>query len=101
MAFVRYGIGGGCVLAGVISLVVAPGELGLEGFALFVGAGLSIMLLSLLYRYGVRGDEERAHEEHARRYFEEHGVWPDEAARGEHASPQAPSMPTGPPAASR
>jgi hypothetical protein len=40
------------------------------------------MLLNLLYRISVSGDQDRAREEEARRYFDEHGQWPEE--------PQAP-----------
>jgi hypothetical protein len=34
-------------------------------------------LLNVLYRIGVQGDREREREEEARRYFDEHGRWPD------------------------
>jgi hypothetical protein len=32
-----------------------------------------VLLLNVLYRIGVQGDRE----EEARRYFDEHGRWPD------------------------
>ena len=41
-------------------------------------AGLSVWLLNLLYRVGVKGDRERDAEDRARAYFDEHGHWPDE-----------------------
>jgi hypothetical protein len=75
---VRYGIGGVMVLAGVVVLIVVPGEIGAYGFASAIGAGLSVVLLNLLYRLSVSGDRDREREEDARRYLEEHGVWPDE-----------------------
>ena len=58
----------------------SPGfsETGLEGGALLVAAGLSVWLLNLLYRVGVKGDRERDAEDRARAYFDEHGRWPDE-----------------------
>jgi hypothetical protein len=74
---VRYGIGGLMVIAGIVLLVAVPGT-GVDGFAMAAGGGLSVVLLNLLYRMGVSGDEERAREEDARRYFDEHGVWPDD-----------------------
>jgi hypothetical protein len=74
---VRYGIGAVMVIAGIVLLVAVPGT-GVEGFAMAVGGGLSVVLLNLLYRMGVSGDEDRAREEEARRYFDEHGVWPDD-----------------------
>jgi hypothetical protein len=43
-----------------------------------VGAGLSVALINLLFRFGARGDEERQAEEDARQFFSEHGHWPDE-----------------------
>lgn len=78
---VRYGIGGVMVLAGIIMLVISPSGLGVEGFGMAVGGGLAVLLLNLLYRMGVSGDLERDQEEQARRYFDEHGEWPDEDDR--------------------
>ena len=74
---VRYGIGVVMVIAGIVLLIAVPGT-GVEGFAMAVGGGLAVLLLNLLYRMGVAGDEDRAREEEARRYFDEHGVWPDD-----------------------
>ena len=79
LALGRYGLSGGLVLAGVVCLLVAPEGDAFHGFALFTGAGLSLLLLNVLYRIGVRGDFERDEEEEARRHFSEHGEWPDEA----------------------
>ena len=75
----RYGIGGVMVLAGIVMLIVDPSGLGVDGFAMAVGGGLSVLLINFLYRLGVSGDREREQEELARRYFDEHGEWPDEA----------------------
>jgi hypothetical protein len=74
---VRYGIGAVMVIAGIVLLVVVPGT-GAEGFGMAVGGGLAVLLLNVLYRFGVSGDEERAREEAARRYFDEHGEWPED-----------------------
>ena len=43
-----------------------------------VGAGLALLLLNVLFRYGAKGDRERDAEEAAREYFGKHGRWPDE-----------------------
>ena len=59
----------------------------MEGGTLLVAAGLSVWLLNLLYRVGVKGDRERDEEDRARAYFDEHGHWPDEEPR--KASPPA------------
>lgn len=79
---VRYGIGAVMVLAGVVVLAVVPGEMGAYGFASSIGAGLSVVLVNLLYRLSVSGDREREREEEARRYLDEHGVWPDDVTTG-------------------
>jgi hypothetical protein len=75
---VRYGIGGVMVLAGLIVLVAVPGDMGVHGFASSIGAGLSVVLLNLLYRMSISGDREREREEEARRYLDEHGFWPED-----------------------
>jgi len=46
---------------------------------MFVGVAAAILLLNVLYRVGVSGDEERDREAAARDYLDEHGHWPDEA----------------------
>ncbi len=75
---VRYGIGIVMVIAGIVMLVVSPSGLGVDGFAMAVGGGLAVLLINFLFRLGVSGDLEREREEEARRYFDEHGEWPDE-----------------------
>jgi hypothetical protein len=75
---VRYGLGGALVVAGVVMIAVNPGGFGVDGFAMAVGGGLSVILINMLFRLGVSGDRERQREEEARRYLDEHGEWPDE-----------------------
>jgi hypothetical protein len=67
------------IVAGII-LAIATGfsETGLEGGALLISAGLSVWLINLLYRIGVRGDRDRDVEDRARAYFAEHGRWPED-----------------------
>jgi hypothetical protein len=79
LALARYGAPTVLVLLGVISLAVNLGGFGVEGFGLFVGAGLSILLLNVLFRLGVQSDADRDREEAARVFYAEHGRWPDEA----------------------
>jgi hypothetical protein len=78
MLIVRYGIGAVMVLGGLVMLMISPSGLGVEGFAMAVGGGLSVLLINFLFRLGVERDREREEEERARDYFDEHGVWPDE-----------------------
>jgi hypothetical protein len=78
VTLVRYGIGAVMVIAGLVLLILNPGGFGVDGFALAVGGGLSVLMINFLFRLGVSGDREREQEEAARRYFDEHGRWPDE-----------------------
>ena len=48
------------------------------GGALFISAGTAVLLLNVLFRIGVEGDKARDREEEARRFFDEHGRWPDD-----------------------
>ena len=66
------------VLAGLVMLIVDPSGLGVEGFAMAVGGGLSVLLINFLFRLSVSSDREREEEERARAYFDEHGEWPED-----------------------
>jgi len=80
LLLLRYGIPAALICAGLVCLLVAPEGSAFHGWALFTGAGLSVLLLNVLYRIGVRGDFEREDEEAARTHFAEHGEWPDATA---------------------
>jgi hypothetical protein len=66
------------VLLGIVLFIINPSTTTAEGSAGIIGAGLSIWLLNVLFRIGARGDRERDDEAEARRFFDEHGHWPDE-----------------------
>jgi hypothetical protein len=74
---VRYGLPAAICLAGLIFLVIDPGE-NFEGAMALIGAGLSVLLINVLFRFGVSGDRERASEDAARRQFDRTGRWPDD-----------------------
>ncbi len=76
---VRYGLPAAICLAGLTFLVVDPGE-NFEGAMALIGAGLSVLLINLLFRFGVAGDRDRDREDAARREFDRTGRWPDEDA---------------------
>jgi hypothetical protein len=80
LAVVRYGIPLACIIAAVVFAIVDYEGTGLETWALFTGAGVSVLLLNVLHRMGVEGDSDRDREERAREYFDEHGRWPDQSA---------------------
>jgi hypothetical protein len=75
---VRYGIPIALVVAGVVIALVVPGVSGFEAWASLTGAAFAVLLLNILHRIGVDGDVDRDREESARRYFDEHGRWPDQ-----------------------
>ena len=79
MGAVRYVLPALVVLAGVIVMGFGR-DVDLEGGAGIISAGLAIYAMNWLYRTAVDGDRERDAEEAARRYLDEHGHWPDEAA---------------------
>jgi hypothetical protein len=78
---VRYGLGGLMVLGGVVMAAISPAGLGVEGFAMAVGGGLSVILFNVLLRLGLSSEADREDEERARVYFDEHGEWPEEKPR--------------------
>ena len=76
--FVRYGIGLVLVVGGIAA---AAAGASVESGMMAVGGGIGLIGLNVVFRLGVQGDRERDQEEAARRYFDEHGYWPDEAPR--------------------
>jgi hypothetical protein len=80
MRTVRLWLPVGIIAAGaVVIAVTGASEVGLEGGAMLIAAGMSVWLLNWTYRLGVRGDRDRESEDRAREFFDEHGYWPDEA----------------------
>lgn len=75
---IRYGLGAAMILAGIVVLIVSPGGFGVDGFAMAVGSGLSVLLINFMYRVSLASNKDRDDEEAARRYLQEHGRWPDE-----------------------
>jgi hypothetical protein len=77
MQIVRYGIPLALFVAGVV-VAGTSGRIGLAAGAMFISAATAVLLLNVIYRIGVQGDKDRSREEDARRFFDEHGRWPDE-----------------------
>jgi uncharacterized membrane protein len=78
VAWLRYGVPVVLVIAGFVILFTASSSIRWDGWAMCIGSGLAVLLLNLLFRYGARGDQDRQAEEDARRYFTQHGRWPDD-----------------------
>lgn len=74
---IRYGLPAVICVIGVI-LILVDFHANFEGGMAFVGAGLSVLLVNVLFRVGVSGDREREAEAEARRVFDQTGRWPDE-----------------------
>jgi hypothetical protein len=81
LAFFRYVLPALCIVAGFVILFTVDGNHRWDGWAMCVGAGLSIALMNVLFRMGAKGDRERDEEAAAREFLSEHGHWPDEAPR--------------------
>ncbi len=74
----RYGLPVALIVAGFVILVVVEGSERWDGWAMCVGAGLSVAFMNVVFRIGAKGDEERQTEDAARAYYTEHGYWPGE-----------------------
>jgi hypothetical protein len=75
---VRYGLPAALILAGFAVLLVDDSARRFDGFAMLAGAGLSVALLNVLFRFGIAGDRDREQEDRARDFFSEHGRWPED-----------------------
>jgi len=78
LIFVRYVLPSLLTLAGLILIAVHPRGAALHGGLGIIGAGLAAFLFAFLAKVSMSGDEFRDSEEEARRFFDEHGYWPDE-----------------------
>jgi hypothetical protein len=76
MRAVRYGVPATLALIGLVIVAIDHSSTGVEGWGMFTGAALAVLLLNALYRIGARGDADRGEEESARTYFDAHGDWP-------------------------
>ncbi len=66
-------------LAGVIAIVLGHGRTALAGAGVvLLGTALIVWMINWLFRMSVESNRDREREEDARRYFDEHGRWPDE-----------------------
>jgi hypothetical protein len=75
---VRYVLPAALTLTGLILIVIKPEGATLHGGLGIIGAGLAAFLFAFLAKVSMSGDKFRDHEEEARRFFDEHGYWPDE-----------------------
>src|SRR3954467_3592317 len=77
--FVRYGVPVLIAISGFEVMIFASDrDVGIEIGAMLLGAAIAVFLLNYFFRMGVSGDRDRDREEEARRYFDQHGRWPDD-----------------------
>ena len=76
LSLVRYGIPAAFIVAGFV--VLALDNDAWVGWAGFVGAGIAILLLNVLFRLSFQGESDRDREQYARDFFDRHGRWPDQ-----------------------
>jgi protein-S-isoprenylcysteine O-methyltransferase Ste14 len=77
----------GIAVAGLVLIVVGHGRVsnGGDTHTVLSAAGVALLLVALtvwminwMFRMSVQSNRDREREEEARRYFDEHGRWPDE-----------------------
>lgn len=76
----RWGVPLAMAAAGIAAIVVEHGRddsTSAAGVALIIAA-LIVLLINWMFRMSVQSNRDREREEQARRYFDEHGRWPDE-----------------------
>jgi drug/metabolite transporter (DMT)-like permease len=76
----RVGVPLAMAAAGVAAIVVEHGHdnsTSAAGVALIIAA-LIVWMINWMFRMSVQSNRDRDREEEARRYFDEHGRWPDE-----------------------
>ena len=83
-----YGLPLALLVAGMI-VWATSGRVVVAVGAMFISAATADLLLNALYRIGVEGDKDRDREDEARRFFDEHGRWPDEPESASRRSPRA------------
>ena len=87
LAVLRIWLPIGIGVAGVVLIVIGGAKVhgsGISGHTLaglgvgLIVIGLIVWMLNWLLRLGLSSNKEREREEDARRFFDEHGRWPDE-----------------------
>ncbi|MDO8209966.1 hypothetical protein [Conexibacter sp. CPCC 206217] len=73
---VRYGLPLLLTAVGVWLLETQSEKWGGLGVML-IGTAVIVLMLNLLFRLSIKSNNERADEERAREYYDEHGRWPE------------------------
>jgi heme/copper-type cytochrome/quinol oxidase subunit 4 len=73
---VRYGLPVLLTAIGVWLLQTQADKWGGLGVML-IGTAVIVLMLNLLFRLSIKSNNERAREEQAREFYDEHGRWPE------------------------
>jgi energy-converting hydrogenase Eha subunit C len=66
-------------VAGVVAIVIGHGHTAVAGAGVvLLGIALIVWMINWMFRMSIESNRDREREEDARRYFDEHGRWPDE-----------------------
>jgi ABC-type transport system involved in cytochrome bd biosynthesis fused ATPase/permease subunit len=66
-------------VVGVVAIVLGHARTSLAGAGVvLLGIALIVWMINWLFRMSIESNRDREREEEARRYFDEHGRWPDE-----------------------
>jgi hypothetical protein len=69
----------GIAVAGVVSIVIGHGHTPVAGAGVaLLGTALIVWMINWMFRMSVESNRDREQEEEARRYYDQHGRWPDE-----------------------
>ncbi|HUO73434.1 MAG TPA: hypothetical protein VMU39_21875 [Solirubrobacteraceae bacterium] len=79
LRFVRLWLPLTIALVGVVAIVLGHGRTALAAAGVvLLGSAVIVWMVNWLFRMSVESNRDREREEEARRYFDEHGRWPDE-----------------------
>ena len=69
----------GIAVAGIVAIVIGHARTPVAGAGVvLLGTGVMVWMINWMFRMSVESNRDREREEEARRYFDEHGRWPDE-----------------------
>jgi hypothetical protein len=79
LAVARLWLPGAIALVGLGLVIAAKAKGGLAATGVvLLGSAVIVWMINWLFRMSIQSNRDRDREEDARRYFDEHGRWPDE-----------------------
>ena len=66
-------------VAGVVAIVIGHGHTTVAGAGVvLLGVALIVWMINWMFRMSIASNRDREREEEARRYYDQHGRWPEE-----------------------